>query len=271
VTEQGEMIRFKFGMKGIAIRNLELYAAATLEATLLPPPAAKPEWRAAMTQMSETALTVYRQTVRGQPHFIRYLRTVTPELELQMLPLGSRPARRQTHGGLESLRAIPWVFAWTQIRLMLPAWLGTGRALNTAWAEGDAAVIAQMLAEWPYFQTVLDMLEMVLAKADPAIARYYESHLTDDADLLALGLDLRRRLQHTIDILLNVVNRQRLLQNAPVLARSISVRTPYILPLHMLQAELMRRRRDTGQDVTGFDHALMVTIAGIAAGLRNTG
>lgn len=271
VTEQGEMIRFKFGMKGIAIRNLELYAAATLEATLLPPPAAKPEWRAAMTQMSETALTVYRQTVREQPHFIRYLRTVTPELELQMLPLGSRPARRQTHGGLESLRAIPWVFAWTQIRLMLPAWLGTGRALNTAWAEGDAAVIAQMLAEWPYFQTVLDMLEMVLAKADPAIARYYESHLTDDADLLALGLDLRRRLQHTIDILLNVVNRQRLLQNAPVLARSISVRTPYILPLHMLQAELMRRRRDTGQDVTGFDHALMVTIAGIAAGLRNTG
>jgi phosphoenolpyruvate carboxylase len=271
VTEQGEMIRFKFGMKGIAIRNLELYAAATLEATLLPPPAAKPEWRELMSRMTKTSLAVYKETVQGEPEFIRYLRTVTPELELQMLPLGSRPARRHLSGGIESLRAIPWVFAWTQVRLMLPAWLGTGRALNTALTDGYAPVIRDMRKHWPYFQTLLDMLEMVLAKADSPIAAYYEAHLTNDPALQTLGTLLRARLEKTVGILLNVIERQELLELSPVLKRSITVRTPYILPLHMLQAELMKRRRELGQTTTNYDHALMVTIAGIAAGLRNTG
>ena len=271
VTEQGEMIRFKFGMKGIAIRNLELYAAATLEATLLPPPAAKPEWRELMARMTQTSLAVYKETVRDEPEFIRYLRTVTPELELQMLPLGSRPARRQMSGGIESLRAIPWVFAWTQVRLMLPAWLGTGRGLNNAMLDGFTPTIHDMRDNWPYFQTVLDMLEMVLAKSDSAIAAYYEAHLTDDAALQALGKVLRARLEKTVGILLNVKEQQQLLELSPVLKRSITVRTPYILPLHMLQAELMKRRRELAQETTIYDHALMVTIAGIAAGLRNTG
>ncbi|MEX5538655.1 phosphoenolpyruvate carboxylase, partial [Pseudomonas syringae] len=124
VTEQGEMIRFKFGVADIALQNLEIYTAATLEATLLPPPVPKKAWRTLMDQMTETSVHVYRATVRENPHFVSYLRTVTPELELQMLPLGSRPAKRRVSGGIESLRAIPWVFAWTQIRLMLPAWLG---------------------------------------------------------------------------------------------------------------------------------------------------
>ncbi|WP_410209845.1 phosphoenolpyruvate carboxylase [Aquirhabdus sp.] len=270
VTEQGEMIRFKFGMQGIAIRNLELYATATMEASLLPPPAAKPEWRKLMDQMTQVSVATYRETVRETPDFIRYMRTVTPELELQLLPLGSRPARRNTGGGIESLRAIPWVFAWTQIRLMLPAWLGTGRALNTAIKDGKADLIQEMSHDWPYFHALLDMLEMVLAKADPAIVAYYESHLTKDPALLQLGTELRRRLGSATATLLNVTNRKQLLETAPVLKRSITVRTPYILPLHMLQAELMRRRREVeGSKV--YDHALMVTIAGIAAGLRNTG
>jgi phosphoenolpyruvate carboxylase len=271
VTEQGEMIRFKFGMQGIALRNLELYAAATLEATLLPPPAAKPEWRELMTRMTQTSLAVYKETVHGEPEFIRYLRTVTPELELQMLPLGSRPARRHLNGGIESLRAIPWVFAWTQVRLMLPAWLGTGRALNRAIDEGFIPVIRDMREHWPYFQTVLDMLEMVLAKSDSAIAAHYEQQLTDDPALHNLGQLLRARLEKTVTILLNIVERPQLLALSPVLKRSITVRIPYILPLHMLQAELMKRRRALAQETTIYDHALMVTIAGIAAGLRNTG
>lgn len=271
VTEQGEMIRFKFGMKGIAIRNLELYAAATLEATLLPPPIAKPEWRELMARMTQTSLAVYKETVHGEPEFIRYLRTVTPELELQMLPLGSRPARRKVGGGIESLRAIPWVFAWTQVRLMLPAWLGTGRALNNAMNDGFTPVIQDMRDNWPYFQTLLDMLEMVLAKADANIAAYYENHLTDDPALQSLGTILRARLQKTVGILLNVVQRQQLLELTPVLKRSMTLRTPYILPLHMLQAELMKRRRELNQENSVYDHALMITIAGIAAGLRNTG
>lgn len=270
VTEQGEMIRFKFGMQGIAIRNLELYATATLEASLLPPPAAKPEWRTLMDNMTHVSLAAYRKTVRETPDFIRYLRTVTPELELQLLPLGSRPARRNTRGGIESLRAIPWVFAWTQIRLMLPAWLGTGDALNSTIKDGFATTIQEMIHDWPYFYALVDMLEMVLAKADPAIVSYYESHLTHDAALLELGAALCLQLSDITDTLLRVTNHQQLLENAPVLRRSINVRTPYILPLHMLQAELMRRRRENeGSKI--YDHALMVTIAGIAAGLRNTG
>ncbi len=269
VTEQGEMIRFKFGIQGIALRNLELYASATLEATLLPPPQAKPIWRDMMHDMTQVAVDTYRETVRENPLFIQYLRTVTPELELQMLPLGSRPARRKVSGGIESLRAIPWVFAWTQVRLMLPAWLGTGRAINSAIEAGKETTIDDMKQNWPYFQTILDMLEMVLAKSDPSIAAYYESRLTHDPQLIDLGKELRRRLNSATHTLLHVIHEQELLKNTPILKRSINVRTPYILPLHLLQAELMQRRRESGDDI--YDHALMVTIAGIAAGLRNTG
>ena len=272
VTEQGEMIRFKFGMQGIAQRNLDLYASATLEATLLPPPVPRPEWRALMDEMTDVALKVYRETVRERPDFVRYLRTVTPETELQMLPLGSRPAKRKPSGGVESLRAIPWVFAWTQVRLMLPAWLGTGRALNAVMNSGRQAELREMDQAWPYFHAVLDMLEMVLAKADAGVVAHYERQLAGGDDALRLlGAELRQRLGITVDALRRLLGGRELLANSPVLRRSISVRTPYIEPLHMLQAELMRRRRLAGEEDKSFDQALMVTIAGIAAGLRNTG
>lgn len=275
VTEQGEMIRFKFGLEEIALQNLEIYTAATLEATLLPPPEPKQEWRDLMHQMTELSVQVYRQTVRENPHFVKYLRTVTPELELQMLPLGSRPAKRKVSGGIESLRAIPWVFAWTQIRLMLPAWLGTGAALNEVLDQGQRNVLDEMLAEWPYFQTLIDMLEMVLSKADAHVALYYESHLTQDEDLKILGTALRQRLQDAVQTLLSLKGESKLLSSNGVLDQSMKVRKPYLLPLHLLQAELMKRRRlyleQQQAENTPVDHALMVSIAGIAAGLRNTG
>lgn len=275
VTEQGEMIRFKFGLEEIALQNLEIYTAATLEATLLPPPEPKQEWRDLMHQMTELSVQVYRQTVRENPHFVKYLRTVTPELELQMLPLGSRPAKRKVSGGIESLRAIPWVFAWTQIRLMLPAWLGTGAALNEVLDQGQRNVLDEMLAEWPYFQTLIDMLEMVLSKADAHVALYYESHLTQDEDLKILGTELRQRLQDAVQTLLSLKGESKLLSSNGVLDQSMKVRKPYLLPLHLLQAELMKRRRlyleQQQAENTPVDHALMVSIAGIAAGLRNTG
>lgn len=275
VTEQGEMIRFKFGLEEIALQNLEIYTAATLEATLLPPPEPKQEWRDLMHQMTELSVQVYRQTVRENPHFVKYLRTVTPELELQMLPLGSRPAKRKVSGGIESLRAIPWVFAWTQIRLMLPAWLGTGAALNEVLDQGQRNVLDEMLAEWPYFQTLIDMLEMVLSKADAHVALYYESHLTQDEDLKVLGTALRQRLQDAVQTLLTLKGESKLLSSNGVLDQSMKVRKPYLLPLHLLQAELMKRRRlyleQQQAENTPVDHALMVSIAGIAAGLRNTG
>ncbi|WP_333663699.1 phosphoenolpyruvate carboxylase [Acinetobacter sp.] len=274
VTEQGEMIRFKFGLEGIALQNLEIYTAATLEATLLPPPEPKKEWRELMNKMTDLSVQVYRQTVRENPNFVSYLRTVTPELELQMLPLGSRPAKRKVSGGIESLRAIPWVFAWTQIRLMLPAWLGTGTAINQV-HEQHKMTLDEMLAQWPYFQTLIDMLEMVLSKSDADIALYYESHLTQNQDLKLLGIELRQRLQNAVDTLLSLKGESKLLSNNEVLDQSMQVRKPYLLPLHLLQAELMKRRRlylaQHQTEHSPVDHALMVSIAGIAAGLRNTG
>ncbi|NHB59532.1 phosphoenolpyruvate carboxylase [Acinetobacter shaoyimingii] len=275
VTEQGEMIRFKFGLEEIALQNLEIYTAATLEATLLPPPEPKQEWRDLMHKMTDSSVQVYRKTVRENPHFVKYLRTVTPELELQMLPLGSRPAKRKVSGGIESLRAIPWVFAWTQIRLMLPAWLGTGAAINQVIGEGYKAQLDEMLQQWPYFQTLIDMLEMVLSKSDSNIALYYESHLTDDEDLKVLGAELRQRLHDAVQTLLAMKGESKLLSSNDVLDQSMKVRKPYLLPLHLLQAELMKRRREYlsqgNVEQTAVDHALMVSIAGIAAGLRNTG
>ena len=275
VTEQGEMIRFKFGLEEIALQNLEIYTAATLEATLLPPPEPKQEWRDLMHKMTDLSVQVYRQTVRENPHFVKYLRTVTPELELQMLPLGSRPAKRKVSGGIESLRAIPWVFAWTQIRLMLPAWLGTGAAINQVIGQGQKDLLDEMLAEWPYFQTLIDMLEMVLSKADSNIALYYEAHLTDDEDLKILGTELRQRLHDAVQTLLAMKGESKLLSSNEVLDQAMQIRKPYLLPLHLLQAELMKRRRgylaERQAEHTPVDHALMVSIAGIAAGLRNTG
>ncbi len=192
-----------------------------------------------------------------------------------MLPLGSRPAKRKVSGGIESLRAIPWVFAWTQIRLMLPAWLGTGAAINQVIGQGQKDLLDEMLAEWPYFQTLIDMLEMVLSKADSNIALYYEAHLTDDEDLKILGTELRQRLHDAVQTLLAMKGESKLLSSNEVLDQAMQIRKPYLLPLHLLQAELMKRRRgylaERQAEHTPVDHALMVSIAGIAAGLRNTG
>ncbi|MCU5781435.1 phosphoenolpyruvate carboxylase [Alcanivorax balearicus MACL04] len=271
VTEQGEVIRFKYGRPSVAAFNLEQYVAATLEATLLPPREPQPQWREQMEKLTRVSVEGYRQVVRDDPALVRYLRTVTPETELSRLALGSRPARRKSDGGIESLRAIPWVFAWTQIRLMLPAWLGTGAALEAALEDqSDIDRIREMASHWPFFQGVVDMLEMVLAKADSRVAAWYEERLTDDADLMRLGDSLRQRLAGTVEALGRLTGRGDLLDNNPVMRWSIRVRDPYTDPLHLLQAELMARLRDRDSDKV-LESALMVTIAGIAAGLRNTG
>ncbi|WNZ56757.1 phosphoenolpyruvate carboxylase [Microbulbifer sp. MKSA007] len=271
VTEQGEMIRFKYGRPSVAAYNLEQYVAATLEATLMPPAEPRSEWRAEMDRLTEVSVGNYREVVQDDPALVAYLRTVTPETELSRLALGSRPARRKPGGGVESLRAIPWVFAWTQIRLMLPAWLGTGAALENALKHADETdILRDMSRQWPFFQGVVDMLEMVLAKADPRVASWYEERLTQDADLIQLGVSLRERLAHTVEALKQLTGRESLLDNNPVMRWSIRVRDPYTDPLHLLQAELMARLRERESDAV-LESALMVTIAGIAAGMRNTG
>ena len=268
VTEQGEMIRFKFGVPEIAERNMELYASATLEATLTPHAQPKPEWRELMGQLSETGLQHYRQVVRHDSQFVAYFRAATPEQELAKLPLGSRPAKRKADGGVESLRAIPWIFAWTQIRLMLPAWLGSDNALQEAVDSEQLPLIAEMRQQWPFFRSYIDMLEMVVAKADENIPAYYDKRLVSD-ELMVLGADLRCRLAHTISLVKQIKNQNELLVDNPVIRQSIEVRNPYIDPLHLLQAELLYR--DRNQPDERLEQALMITMAGISAGMRNTG
>lgn len=269
-TEQGEMIRFKFGLPDIAEQNLNLYLAAVLEATVLPPPTPEPAWRELMDKLATDGVNAYRAVVREHPQFVAYFRQATPELELGRLPLGSRPAKRR-EGGVESLRAIPWIFAWTQTRLMLPAWLGWEAALNNALQRGEGELLQQMRVQWPFFRTRIDMLEMVLAKADASIARLYDERLVEPA-LLPLGEHLRGLLSQAVTAVLGLTGQSQLLVHSPETLESISVRNTYLDPLHLLQAELLARSRQRDDQAgSPLEQALLVSVAGIAAGLRNTG
>ena len=283
ITEQGEMIRFKFGLPRLAEQSLTLYTTAVVEATLAPPIAPEPEWREAMDWLTERSLESYRAVVRENPDFVSYFRQATPEQALGKLALGSRPAKRKPSGGVESLRAIPWIFAWTQMRLMLPSWLGSDVALKEAEKAGKMPLLQKMRQQWPFFRTYIDMLEMVLAKSDLQIASYYDQTLVE-ADLRPLGQELRERLAGCIDEVKALKNQQVLLEEEPVFAHSMKVRSPYTDPLHYLQAELLRRDREAEQNVAAegadaevqpmpqlVEQALKVTMAGIAAGMRNTG
>ncbi|WP_421861771.1 phosphoenolpyruvate carboxylase [Motiliproteus sp.] len=268
VTEQGEMIRYKFGIPDLAVRNLELYAGAVLEASLVPPVTPKPEWCELMDQLAQRAHQEYVSLVRNNPQFVPYFRQLTPEQELAKLPLGSRPAKRKQDGGVESLRAIPWIFAWTQTRLLLPAWLGSGRALIEACEQQQQDQLRELIGQWPFFNAYIGMLEMVLAKAEPAIARYYE-HCLVDPELRELGSRLRKQLRQAQQLIPTLKQTDQLLADNEVIRQSIQVRNPYIDPLHYLQAELLRRDRQGSNRVV--EQALMVTMTGIAAGMRNTG
>ena len=269
-TEQGEMIRFKFGLPDIAEQNLNLYLAAVLEATLLPPPSPEPAWRELMDKLASDGVSAYRAVVREHPQFVDYFRQATPEQELGRLPLGSRPAKRR-EGGVESLRAIPWIFAWTQTRLMLPAWLGWEAALDNAFQRGEGELLGQMREHWPFFRTRIDMLEMVLAKADESIAQLYDERLVEPA-LRPLGEHLRGLLSQAVAAVLGLTRQSQLLAHSPETLESISVRNTYLDPLHLLQAELLARSRlRDNQADSPLEQALLVSVAGIAAGLRNTG
>jgi len=269
VTEQGEMIRFKFGLPKVAVQSLNLYTAAILEANLLPPPAPKQEWRDLMDQFAEQSCQEYRHFIQEEADFVPYFRSVTPELELGKLSLGSRPAKRKPNGGVESLRAIPWIFAWSQNRLMLPAWLGAGTSLKTLLDEGKKDLLQEMYVHWPFFHTRLEMFEMVFMKADEALTKFYEERLVPKS-LWPLGQRLRDNLVLTRETVLETIPDHQLMQEQPWIKESITLRNPYVDPLNMLQAELLSRSRSS-ENNPDIDQALMVTIAGIAAGLRNTG
>ncbi len=267
VTEQGEMIQWKFGTPDIAERSLELYSTATVEATLTPPAAPSESFRARMDALASRSMDAYREVTRDE-RFVPYFRVATPGIELGSLQIGSRPARRKAGDGLAGLRAIPWIFAWAQTRLLLPAWLGIETALEKAIEDGGLPELRAMASEWPFFQSTMSLVELALAKSDERIAGRYDALLTPP-DLSDIGVDLRMRLTRVQAALLQVLDRDALLEDAPTLQRSLQLRRAYLDPINLIQAELLRRQRVA--DDTQLQDALLATVNGIAAGLKNTG
>ncbi len=268
VTEQGEMIQAKFGIPGLAIRNLELYVSGFLEAVLRPPPIPQKSWRERMDEMSTLAEKSFRALIE-KPDFISYFHSATPEHELSLLNIGSRPAHRKSAQGLSSLRAIPWSFAWTQTRLHLPAWLGVETGFDVIKNAPLLSELRDMYQKWPFFRSTVGLFEMVLAKSDRTVAEHYDEILVPK-ELLALGEDLRQRLDQVMAQVLKITGHNVLLENNPVLKRSIEVRNPYVDPLNYMQVELLRQIRSQPESAV-LQAALLITINGIAAGMRNTG
>jgi phosphoenolpyruvate carboxylase len=278
ITEQGEVISSKYGTVASAVHHLERLVSASLEASLARPTAARrprPGWLRAMALLAEESRRAYQQLVYGTPGFPAFFETVTPTEEIAGLRIGSRPPRRSPGSGVEDLRAIPWNFAWNQNRILLSSWYGTGSALEAARARrGGLPRLRAMYRGWPFFRTVVDNLQQVLAKVDLHIGVSYGE--------LARGLPgaeaILQRIEHehllTLEGVLAVVGEPGLLAGEPELRRSIERRNPYIDALSYVQLELLRRKRSASagpRERQRLDQAIQLTIGGIAAGLRNTG
>lgn len=264
------MVQAKFGLPETAIRQLEIYTTAVLLATLRPPqPPREEKWRTLMDEISQISCSTYRNTVYENPEFITYFQEATPQAELGNLNIGSRPTRRKSTGGIGHLRAIPWIFAWTQTRFVLPAWLGVGSGLKGACEAGHTEELRAIYKEWPFFQSTIDLIEMVLGKADIPIAKHYDDVLVSESRR-ALGVELRKELSTTENYVLQVTGHEKLSENNKSLRRLIESRLPYLNPLNMLQVEILKRLRNDN-DNSKLRDALLITINGIAAGMRNTG
>lgn len=300
VTEQGEMITQNFGSTGIAERTLDIYTAAVLAEKFVEHVEPKKEWRDHMKKLSASSCQTYRSLIEQQ-RFISYFRSATPELELGILNIGSRPAKRNPKGGIESLRAIPWTFAWTQTRLHLPAWLGVGNALDCTNDAQKKKELTEMYKEWPFFKEMVDLMAMTLSKTDYSISALYELQLCDrnDKELSKLGQEIRDELIRTRKAILTVTGCDDLSSGFRLLRRSMMVRNPYVDPLNVLQSEMMKRLRtspapaapaagsqvktdapvDSDQimlpseldDRASVEDTLIVSINGIAQGMKNSG
>lgn len=267
VTEQGETIRYKFGLPNLAVRSLHLYASAILESLVTPPPAPKAHWRALMDKMAEQSCAQYRSYVQEKADFVRYFRQATPEQELSSLPLGSRPSKRRADGGIESLRAIPWIFAWSQNRMVVPSWLGLGQAI--ADNQDELSTMQEMLEQWPYFNSRISLTEMVYLKSEPLVASLYDDALVEP-ELKALGEELRAQLKSDEQTVLNLLGQEQSMERDPWNLSSFELRKPYLLPLHVMQIEALKRLRNDPEHPV-YEQLLMVSMAGIATGMRNTG
>ncbi|CAL5189220.1 unnamed protein product [Lathyrus oleraceus] len=269
-TEQGEMVQAKFGLPQTAVRQLEIYTTAVLLATLRPPlPPREEKWRNLMEDISQISCQSYRSVVYENPEFLTYFNEATPQAELGFLNIGSRPTRRKATTGIGHLRAIPWIFAWTQTRFVLPAWLGVGAGLKGACEKGLTEELKVMYKEWHFFQSIIDLIEMVLGKADISIAKHYDEVLVSEKRQ-ELGRQLRNELITTGKFVTVISGHDKLLQNNRTLKRLIENRLPFLNPMNMLQVEILKRLRRDADNLKARD-VLLITINGIAAGMRNTG
>lgn len=275
ITEQGEVINWKYADSELAQRNLELMVAASLENLLsreLGETAAAPDREAALEEMSATALAFYRRHIADNPDLVAYFEQATPVLEFELAKIGSRPARRRSAGGIDELRAIPWGFGWMQSRHVLPGWFGVGHALSAFAAQGPGAtgLLSEMMRDCPFFTDLIRNVELALTKVDLPIAWRY-AELVADAALRGRFFELVvAEHRRTLTAVLEVTGQSRLLEHEPSLARSLRLRTPYVDPLSLMQIELLRRKRN-GEESDELNYLLAATIHGIAAGLRNTG
>jgi phosphoenolpyruvate carboxylase len=280
ITEQGEVLNFKYADEVLAERNLELMIAASLDALARPNArdpeghftgVLKPEWEAALDELSSLAYDSYRKHILEDPGVITYFEQSTPVGELENAKIGSRPARRSDSPKLSDLRAIPWVFGWTQSRLLVPAWFGVGFAIDQYLAKSGALELLQTMAkEFPLFIDLIRNVEMALGKADLGTARLY-SALVKDEKLRERIYDMfESEFHRTVRSVLAVTHQKELLQSNQVLAHSIKLRNPYVDPMHLIQVDMLRRKRG-GEDTPEVNRAIAATINGISAGLRNTG
>jgi phosphoenolpyruvate carboxylase len=270
VTEQGEVIHRKYGIRALALRNLEQTVGAVLHASLRPREDEPREdaWRERMNALAAHSRKAYRALI-DRPGFIDYFRTATPIDVIERMAMGSRPSRRRSMRGVEDLRAIPWVFAWTQCRAIITGWYGLGSALEHGAAEYGEAALAEMARDWPFLANALDDVEMLLAKCDLDIAEAF-SKLSGPLHEEFFGL-IRDEFARTRDWLLRLKGAGKLLRDDPRLAVSIRLRNPYVDPMSLLQVDLLRRWRATGGEDEALLRALVACVNGVSQGLQNTG
>jgi len=271
ITDQGEVIQQKYGYEPLANYNLCSYIGAVTEATLNPPPIPKKEWRNLIEKMSDISKNSYRKNINQSSDFIEYFKTVTPHKALGKLSIGSRPSKRKNVDNIQSLRAIPWVFAWTQIRLMLPAWLGSAEALRYAYIKEFRKILYDMEKNWPFFNSMLDMLDMVISKADPEISKIYEEFL-GDKKLKRVGKKLRFQFD-TIKRLNKMIAPKEILKIRKQFRSAAIVRNIYSEVLNIIQPIVISKlkKNKNKKNKKDLEDALLTSIAGISAAMKNTG